>query len=162
MITAAKLAGFFTAHAIWCVSEGESLTPMLAYTTAKNERQLVRLVAEDLAASVALGKQKLQSNDMEANDAALLFDGYITLEKEKADAVIIEIRAYFSPSSEAVIAIPYTPRTSGKFVVHKPKLVAWKDCEDFDIGAALQSFFDGVHEHEKGSEIWKQSLDESR
>jgi hypothetical protein len=83
MITAAKLAGFFAAHAIWCVSEGESLTPMLAYTTAKNERQLVRLVAEDFAASVTLGKQKLQSNDMDANDAALLFDGYVTLERKR-------------------------------------------------------------------------------
>ena len=31
-----------------------------------------------------------------------------------------------------------------------------------DIGVALQAFFDGVHEHEKGSEIWKESLDESR
>jgi hypothetical protein len=167
MITAAKLAGFFAAHAIWCVSDGETLIPMLGYTNAKNERTLVRLVvgsgdAEDLAASVALGKQKLQSNDIDANDAALLYDGYITLEKEKAEAIIIEIRAYFSPSSEAVIAVPYTPRASGKFLVHKPKLVAWKDCEDFDIGVTLRSFFDGVIEHEKGSEIWQESLDDSR
>jgi hypothetical protein len=162
MITAAKLAGFFAAHAIWCISNGETLTPMLAYTNAKNERQLVRLVAKDLAASVALGKQKLRSNDMDANDAAFLFDGYIPLEKEKTHAVIIEIRAYFSPSSEAVIAIPYTPRASGRFLVHKPKLLTWKRCADFDKGVAVESFFVGVDEHEVGSKIWKESLDESR
>jgi hypothetical protein len=162
MITAVKLAGFLAAHAIWDVSDGGRSTPMLLYTNAKNERTLARFVADDLAASVALGKQKLQSNDMDANDAALLYDGYITLEKEKAEAVIIEIRAYFSPSSEAVIAVPYTPRASGRFLVHKPKLLVWKHCEDFDQGVAVQSFFAGVDEHKKGSEIWKESLDESR
>ena len=167
MITAAKLAGFFAAHAILPVSDGGRLIPMLAYTNAKNERTLARLDvgsgnAEDLAASVALGKQKLHSNDMYANDAVLLYEGYITLEKEKAEAVIIEIRAYFSPSSEAVIAIPYTPRASGRFLVHKPKLLVWKDCEDFDKGAAVQSFFAGVDEHKKGSAIWNESLDESK
>ena len=43
MITASELAGFFAAHAIWCVSDGDTLTPMLAYSTAEGERQMVRL-----------------------------------------------------------------------------------------------------------------------
>jgi hypothetical protein len=162
MITACKLAGYFAAHAIWCVSDGETLTPMLAYITAQNERRMDRLVSDDLDTSVAFGRRKLESNDMDANDAVLLFDGFITLGKAKVDAVIVEIRAYFSSSSEAVIAIPYTPKPSGSFLVHKPKVLEWKDCEDFDIRVALQSFFAGVNEHEKGSEIWKESLDESR
>jgi hypothetical protein len=162
MITACKLAGYFAAHAIWCVSDGETLTPMLAYTTVENERRMDRLVSDDLDTSVAFGRRKLQSNEMDADDAALLFDGFVTLGKEKVDAIVIEIRAYFSPSSEAVIAIPYTPKPSGKFLVHKPKVLVWEDCEDFDIRVALQSFFAGVNAHEKGSEIWKGALDESK
>jgi len=162
MITASKLSGFFAAHAIWCVSDGETLTPMLAYTTADGERKMERLVvADDLAASVAFGKKKLESNEMDANDAALLYDGRISLGNKKVDTIIIEMRAYFSPDSEAIMAVPYTPKASGRFLVHKPKLLAWKNCDDFDMNAALQSFFEGVDAHEKGSKIWNDCLDES-
>ncbi len=162
MINASKLAGFFAAHAIWCVSDGDTLTPMLAYITANDERKLERFVSEDLSVSVARGKQRLESNEMDANDAALLYDGRISLGQDKIDAIIIEIRTYSSPESEVLIALPYTPKTSGRFLVHKPKLLAWKNCEGFDMDSTLQSFFEGVANHEKGSKIWNESLDESK
>jgi hypothetical protein len=163
MITAFRLSGFFAAHAIWCVSDAETLTPMLAYTTANDERKMERLVVnDDLAASVAYGKKKLESNEMDATDAALLYDGRIPIKNEKVDAIIIEIRAYFSPDSEAIIAVPYTPKTTGKFRVHKPKLLAWEHCDDFDMDTALQSFFEGVAGHEKGAKVWNDGLDESK
>lgn len=163
MIAVSRLAGFFAAHAIWSVSDGETLVPMLAYTTADDERKMERLVIdEDLEASVAYGKGKLESNEMDANDAVLLYDGRITIGKEKVDAIIVEMRAYFSPGSEAVMAVPYTPKGSEKFRVHKPKLLGWKGCEDCDMNAALQSFFDGVESHEKGAKIWNDCLDESK
>ena len=161
MITACELAGFFAAHAIWNVSEGDTLIPMLAYTNAEDERNMERFVG-DLGTSVATGKGKLQSNEMDANDAVLLYDGRITLGSEKVDAIIIEIRSYFSPQSEAVFAVPYTPKASGKFLVHRPKLLTWKNCEDFDRNAAIDSFFNGVDGHEKGSKIWNECLDESK
>jgi len=163
MITASKLAGFFAAHAIWSVSDGETLVPILAYTTEDEERKMERLVInDDLEASVAFGKEKLESNHMDANDAVLLYDDRIPIGKEKVDAIIIEMRAYFSPDSEAVIAVPYTPKQSGKFWVHKPKFLGWKNCDDFDMNAALRSFFEGVDGHEKGAKIWNECLDESK
>lgn len=163
MITASKLAGFFAAHAIWCLSDSEVLVPMLAYNTATDERKMERLVVnDDLEASVARGIEKLESNEVDANDAVLLYDGRITLGKDKLDAVIIELRAYFSPGSKAVIAIPYTREQSGKFRVHKPKLLRWENCEDFDMNSSLESFFAGVAGHEKGAKIWDDCLDESK
>src|SRR5919205_914090 len=162
MITSFKLAGLFAAHAIWCVSDGDTLIPMLVYTTKDDEHKMERLVDDDLEASVAHGKEKLKSNEMDANDAVLLYDGFIPSDNEKVDAIIVEISAYFSPDSEAVMAVPYTPKQTGKFRVHKPKLLGWKNCEDFDMNAALQSFFDGVDEHEKGAKIWNDCLDESK
>ncbi|MDR3402932.1 MAG: hypothetical protein P4L99_10585 [Chthoniobacter sp.] len=90
------------------------------------------------------------------------YDGRITLGPEKVDAIIIEMRAYFSLGSEAIMAIPYIPKTSGAFKVHKPKILAWKNCEDFDVNVAMQSFFNGVDEHEKGRKVWADCLDESR
>jgi hypothetical protein len=162
VISTSKLSGFFAAHAIWCLSDGETFIPMLAYTTANDQRKLERLVVgDDLEASVALGKRKLQSNEMDANDAVLLYDGRIPVGTDKVDAIIIERRAYFSPDSEAIIAVPYTPKAAGQFRVHKPTLLAWMNCDNFDMNAAFQLFFEGVDAHEKGSKIWNDSLDES-
>src|SRR6476620_3695955 len=132
MITASRLAGFFAAHAIWSVSEGDTLIPMLAYTRERDDRTMERFVCEDLAQGVAEAKRKLKSNEMDADDAVLVYDGLITIRNENVDAVIIEMRAYFSPESEAIIAVPYTPGGPGGFRVHRPKLLAWKHCDDFD------------------------------
>ena len=162
MIPAFRLAGFFAAHAIWCVSDGETLTPMLARVGEDGTRSMDRLVMNDLAAAVASGRRGLDLNDADANDAALVYDGRIPLGTDKIDAIIIEIRAYFSPQSEAVIAVPYAPKSSGRFRVHKPKLLQWKNCDDFDMKVVLGSFFEGVAEHEKGSSLWNASLDESK
>ena len=161
MITASRLAGFYAAHAIWSVSEGETLVPMLGYTDEADKRILNRLAGADLGAAVAQGKERLASNPMDANDAVLLYDGRITLGEAKLDAIIVEMRAYFSPQSEAVLAIPYMPKASCAFKVHKPKLLVWKGCEDFDVNQALQAFFEGVGSHEKGNEVWTLALDES-
>ena len=162
MIAASKLGGYFAAHAIWCVSDGETLIPMLAYTTGDEERRMERLVNDDLAASVQLGKERLDSNAMDANDAVLLYDGRITLGDEKVDAIIVEMRAYFAPGAEAMIAVPYTPAGADGFRVHRPKLIAWDNCEDFDMDTALQCFFEGVDGHEEGAKVWNDALDESR
>lgn len=161
MIKASHLAGFLGAHAIWSVSDGETLVPMLGYTDQDDKRILSRLSGPELGASVERGKEQLVANPMDANDAVLLYDGRITLGEAKVDAIIIEMRAYFSPQSEAILAIPYTPKAAGDFRVHKPKLLAWKDCEDFDMNDALQAFFDGVSSHEQGSRVWTAALDES-
>jgi len=40
---ACELAGFIAAHAIWCVSDAESFTPMFAFTTEDGQRELERL-----------------------------------------------------------------------------------------------------------------------
>lgn len=162
MITASELAGMFAAHAVWCVSDGDTLIPMLIYTDEHGERQMERLAHDDLGAAVEFGKNKLVSNEMDANDAALIYDSRITLGEERLDALIIEMRAYVSPDSVATIAIPYTPKDRGRFLVHKPKVLAWDNCEDFDLANAFKAFFAGVAAHEKGSAIWNQSLDETK
>lgn len=161
MITAFRLAGFFAAHAIWCVSDGSTLIPIFAFTNQDGERQMERLAFDDLPAAVDAGRGRLASNPMDADDAVFLYDARIPLDNRKLDAIVIEIRAYFSPDSQAIVAIPYTPGAGGKFRVHKPKLLDWKNCEDFDLQAAFGSFFEGVAEHEKGAQIWNAALDES-
>lgn len=161
MITASELAGFFAAHAIWCVSDADGLIPMIAFTDEAGGRKMERLVIDDAAKAVGFGKQKLESNEMDANDAVLIYDGRIPVGDEKSDAIIVELRTYFSPNSEAIIAIPYT-KTSDVFRVYKPKLLAWEGCEDFEINQVFEAFFVGVGSHEKGSAVWAECLDESK
>ncbi len=162
MIAASELAGYFAAHAIWCVSDGVTLIPMLAYSKG-DERQMERMAHEELSEAVEIGKEKLELNPMDAEDAVLAYDGRITIEDEKLDAILLELRAYFTPASKAVIAIPYTPKSRRMlFRVHKPKLLEWEQCDDFDIDAVFEAFFNGVSDHDKGFEIWNKCLDESK
>ena len=162
MITASELAGFFAAHAVWCVSNGETLIPMLAWATLDGQRTMERLVSGDPEADVATGRKRLAANAMDADDAALLYDGRITLAGGKLDAIIVEVRSYFSPQSEVIFAVPYAPASTGRFRVHKPKLLLWKGCEDLDVESATEAFFEGVATHEKGARVWNDALDESR
>lgn len=163
MITASELAGFIAAHAILCVSDADTLTPMLAFTTDDGKRHLERLfVQAGEEETVKIARQKLEADPLSANDGVLAFDGRINLDTGKQDAVILEMRSYAFPWAKATIAIPYTPRSSGKFRVHKPKLLIWKECEDFDIDTAFEAFFRGVDTHAEGSKVWNAALDQSR
>jgi len=161
MISAARLAGFFAAYAIWCVSDSEMLTPMFAFTTAAGERRMDRLAGNDLEQVVALGKARLAANDDAADDAAFLFDGRIPIGERKYDAIIVEMRAYFSPRSASRLGIPYTPKSAGGFHVHRPKILQWQNCEDFSLQDVVEAFFEGVDAHEQGAKVWNSALDQS-
>jgi len=164
MIAASRLAGFFAAHAIWSVSDNdtsEPMVPMLAYTCGDDVRNMIRFAGDDVAECVQSGRDKLEVNSMDAQVAALVYDGRITIDERQLDAIVIEVRTYQAPDSRVIIAVPYTPLTSGHFLVHRPKLLQWEQCEAFGIDDVLGSFFEGVDEHDEGSRVWSEHLDES-
>jgi hypothetical protein len=162
MITASELAGSIAAHAIWCVSDVDGLIPMVAFTTVGGQRQLERLVFDDAGAAVEHGRRRLEDDPFSANDGVLAYDGRITIAEGKSDAILLELRSYAFPWAKATIAVPYTPHSSARFRVHKPKLVEWHACEDFDMDAAFEAFFQGVGAHEQGAKVWEAALDESK
>jgi hypothetical protein len=92
----------------------------------------------------------------------LAYDGRITIESGKLDAIILEMRSYGFPWAKAAFAVPYTPGSSGRFRVHKPKLVEWHECDDFDMDAAFEAFYRGVDSHEKGAAVWNAAMDQSK
>ena len=92
----------------------------------------------------------------------LAYDGRITVEGGKQDAIILEMRSYAFPGAKATYAVPYTPASSGRFRVHKPKLVEWHECDDFDMHASVDAFFRGVDSHEHGAKAWNAALDQSK
>ena len=160
MLRAAELGGFFAAHAIWSISDGAMLIPMFAFTKG-GERSMHRLVGENQAV-VEAARNQLDSNDADADDAVLLYDGYLTVGGEKLDAIFVEIRAYFMPGARMTLGVPYTPASAGRFRVHKPKLIEWTHCDDIEQQHAFAAFFDGVDAHEKGSAVWNAALDQSK
>jgi hypothetical protein len=161
MIEAVEMAGFLAAHAIWCVSDGETLVPILGYFRDE-ERHMERLLNDRLEEWVEMGKNRLGLNTMNADYAALLYDSYITLGNVRFDAIMIEIRAYAFPGAKVMLAVPYTPLSEGGFKVHRPKIITWQECEDFNLGDTFEGFFKGVHEHAEGAKIWDSCIDESK
>lgn len=83
-----EMAGFFAAHGVWCVSTGETLTPMFAYERPGG-RQMDRLVSERAEEAVALGRERLAGRYGDALRAVFVFDGYVTLADGKTDALLI-------------------------------------------------------------------------
>lgn len=126
MLTAFELAGFIAAHAVWCVSDADGLVPMVAFQTDDGQRKFERLVFDDAGEAVEHGRKQLEGDPFNANDGVLAYDGRIaTPEGKKVDAIILEARSYAFPWAKAAIAVAYTPKSSGDFRVHKPKLILW-------------------------------------
>jgi hypothetical protein len=159
----ARLAGFIAAHAIWSVSDGETLVTMVGSEGADGQRKLDRLVTERIEDSVSQGREQLLKNPQHVARAALAFDGYITLPDGKTDAVFIEAREY--AKGEALpfeIAVPYrSAKSPGGFAVYRPKLLKvppdLKNCESL-----LNTFWTGVDAHTKAAEVWRAHIDQSR
>lgn len=159
----ARLAGLIAAHAIWSVSDGETLITMIGSEDAEGQRKLDRLVTPRIEDSVTRGREQLLANPQHVARAALAFDGYITLPDGKTDAIFIEARDYAGTDPLPFeIAVPYrNAKASGGFAVYRPKLLKvpsdLKSCDSL-----LDAFWAGVDSHTKAAEVWNAHIDQSR
>lgn len=160
MIEIAHLAGQYTAKAIWLISKGISLTPTLAYKKAAMAKE-APLNGDENTAIVQEARARLEVNVLKANGAVLVYEGRIPLDGGKIDAVIIELYVYATDETKAVIALPYTPKSSGNFRVHRPKIVVWENIDPGEVGPVMDAFFDGASDFPEGAAIWNDSLDDS-
>jgi hypothetical protein len=161
MLASAILAGFFAAHAVWSVSDGETLVPMYAYVDSSGGRHLDRLVAGTLEGSVDGGRKRLVENPDHAVCAVLIFDGFIPLADGKTDALLLEIRNYRDAAASVTMAVPYAPKSDKTaFKVYRPKVIAFPAAQD--AKGFIEAFWKGVDEHKQGSEVWNSHLDQSK
>jgi hypothetical protein len=161
MQAAAQLAGFFAAHGVWSICDGESLIPLAGYERADGKRQLIRFASDRLEEGVARGNEWLVNNPDDAQRAVLIYDGRITLKTGKTDALVITIRDHTQAESEITMAVPYRPATDAKgFAVHRPKFLGFKGTQP-DWQTVGEALWQGIAQHEKGAETWNQYLDES-
>ena len=131
---------------------GEAAVPK----TSQAEQPLAKT-----GAAVEHGRKRLADDPFSANDGVLAYDGRITAEGYKLDAILLEMRSYGFPWAKAAIAVPYTPASCGRFRVHTPKLVEWHECDGFDVDAAFEAFFRGIDSHKQGAKAWNAALDQS-
>jgi hypothetical protein len=149
-----KLAGFALAHAAWSVSEGETLCTM-AFTENGSDRQLFRFEADPIPESVEIGRQHLNDLQADLERWVLAFDGYITLNNKRRDALVIQLWSK-CPGTPARIVQPYRPRAR----LRRFKILGNPIFVD-SAGALLEGenyqqwFLDGVHEHSKMPELWE-------
>lgn len=166
MDDACRLAGFFAAHAIWSVSDGEVLIPMLAQETTAGERSLRRFMDEDLEAAVEVAHEQQDANADGHARSVLLHDAYLHLDPEdeeaKVDAVVLHVVDH-GTGARLVIGVPYRPADAeGGFAVHRPKFLEADGLDEDLVPQLGEAFFAGVDEHEQGVAVWNAHLDESR
>jgi hypothetical protein len=162
MESLAELTGFFAAHGIWCVSDKGPLIPMLGYQKTDGSRGMDRFAVEQLEQGVAQGEERLHANPHGAAHAVLVYDGFVTLDSGKTDALILKARKYGSPSGVLDMVVPYrSPEAGDGFIVFKPKFIEVAPATS-DYGALAEAFFLGVDSHEKGAEVWNVHLDQSQ
>jgi hypothetical protein len=157
-------AGFWAAHALWCVSDGGPLVPFVGMEFQGGKRTLDRYVDEEhLERAVERARQALLVNADGALFATLIYDGYIALPDGKTDSLLLEARAYSVPPITVGMAVPYrnTEHPDG-FTVFRPKFLAVSAPGEPDYAAMADSFFAGVDRHEKGAEVWNRCIDQSR
>lgn len=161
MIETARLAGFFAAHGVWCVSEGETLIPLLGYLHADGEYGMDRLMFDDYAEGARAGQDALADGDPSWVGAVLVADGYIHLDQGKTDALLIEAVQYGAYRQSLQLAVPYRPAQDPRgFAVHKPKFMN-ADCDDPEFDAMAEAFFVGAASHTEANAVWDAHLDET-
>jgi len=88
MLAAATLAGLFTAHAVWCICEGEALIPILAFRSCDGTQEFQRIEEERLEDAVARGKGWLEENPECVMCGVFIYDGFITIASRKTNALM--------------------------------------------------------------------------
>jgi hypothetical protein len=158
----AELIGYFAAHAVWCVSDGEVLIPLVGYEMLEGKRVLKRMAADLIEDGVLEGKQWMATNPDLAARAVLIFDAFVTLESGKTDALILEAQDYTQDIARVTIAVPYRSTTHEQgFAVHRPKTLGFEGVEQ-DWHSFYKAFWAGVFNHEQGSKVWNEHIDQSK
>jgi hypothetical protein len=102
-----RLAGWALAHALGSV-DGWGTLCTLAIVDHDGARQLVRYEAGSVAESIDAARVDLRSRLGPAGRAALVYDGYATLDRVRTDAMIVELIGP-GPRTLASLLQPYRP-----------------------------------------------------
>lgn len=160
---AAEMAGFFAAHAVWCVSPGDMLVPLAGYQSGSGDQGMLRFACDDNQEAVARGRDWLTTNPQSVLRAVLIFDAFIGLESGKTDALIVQAVDYTQPDAAITWAIPYrSAKDAAGFAVYGARIMEFDEPDERQAARLNDAFARGSAKHEKGSAVWERYFDDSR
>jgi len=163
---AAELAGYFLAHTVCVIQQGETLVPLVGHervVTEEGERAFALLRFEALEPRDALRNAEhwLETNPQGVARAVLIQDGFLTWLGVRRDAMFSKLVDFRRPRRSCEVVIPYRhPRDVGGFAIHRPKLLNPSGLPD-DLRSVTKALYRGVDAHVQGSKIWARYLDQS-
>lgn len=162
MIETAAMAGFYAAHGVWSVSEGETLIPLIGYEEPDGGRGMDRYVLDDVGQAVQAAQEALEDNEHGAVRAVLVADAYLTMEWGRTDALIVRAVEHGLTPGSMELAVPYTPPTdTSPFTVHRLQIIEVTGFAHQDYDTLAEAFFDGVDSHEQAAQVWHAHFDQS-
>ena len=160
MSKAEKFAGFLAAHAVMSISEGEKLIPLYGYINESNEGVAVRMEQDRIEWGVAAGKEMMETNPHNSSAAIFIHDIFLNVGSDgehKIDVLHIEFKTYGNDAKQILMGVPYKHNRPmfPSFAVFELDIyqIPIQMSED-SVNTFFASFFDGVNDHQEGSEIW--------
>jgi hypothetical protein len=163
---AAELAGYFLAHALCRVRDGETLSPLIGherFVVDSGERAftLLRFEALDPRDSLRNAEDWLETNAQDVARAVLVHAGELLWLGEHHRALFSRVVDFRRPVRSLEIVTPYSLATDDHdFAVHRPKLFEPRGLPE-DLGAIVKALFRGIDAHEEGGKTWSRHMDQS-
>lgn len=152
-----EMAGYWMAHALWSVSGGETLVPILGHLKTDNSRCMQRLAMGSIEA-MALGEQRLNAFQVGEAGAAFIKDALVTLPTGKTDCLCLDIRFAEGGDRRLQYLLPY--RNAGHclgFAVHRLKINQWDGFSVDEVDVLTRALLDGIDSHAEGGALWRGS-----
>lgn len=148
-----SMAGNCASHAIWSVSSGETLIPIVGFLKSDGNQNMQRL-AMGSAEALSVGEQKINRLTDEHKGAAFIKDALVTLETGKTDCLVIDVKFTDDTSKSVQLLIPYRNANHEKgFVVHRIKITEAIGFNHEDFEWITNAFYDGLESHPEGGKI---------
>lgn len=151
-----KMAGAVTSHALWSVSDGAILSPLLGFLEADRSHRMERVMTGS-AQAVAYGSAKLDALPSGTLGAVFVKDGVVTLPSGRTDTLIVDVRFAGEVSKRLQILVPYrNARHPHGFAIHRLKLSDKDGVSDDLVAGLFDAFVTGLASHEQGARLWKE------
>ncbi|WP_237054056.1 hypothetical protein [Marilutibacter chinensis] len=149
-----KMAGHTVAHAIWSVSDGEVLIPIVGHLGSDGGARMERL-AMGSAQAMAMGAEKISRLEPGTTGAVFVKDTLVTLESGKVDALVADIRFAANDASRLQLLVPYrNANHADGFAVHAIKLTELAEIPRDAVDGLMQAFVAGLESHQEGGRLW--------
>lgn len=148
------MAGNFASHAIWSVSSGETLIPIVGFLKSDGSENMERL-AMGSAEAMSIGDKKINELDSDHKGGVFIKDALVTLDSGKTDCLIVDVAFANDSSKKAQFMIPYRNAGHEKgFAVHRLKITEATGFKTEDYEWISDAFFNGLESHPEGGKVW--------